>query len=553
MAGEGVQYNPINYTQEITLDLNSNNAYTTVFSKQQDSARYLKISLTKDNIPYTIDPTHSFYFRMRKPDGHGIVNPAFVQVDNENINNSEGYVIVQLTEQCLAVAGRGYADLVEYDSGGSVLSSIPFILNIMSSPSLGSNITSNDEFQQLSQLMADTEALLQNAPMIDPDTKEWKRYSTDQQTFISTGVIAEGHAPRINQDTDTWEICTDGTNWEDTGIVAEGQDGDSFYLVDVLTGEPDSLVKQELVSIVLSGTSYYNDVAYEQQAGTTEKITAVYTENNNYYIIINDNHYYVKSEDVVNSTDQESYYSLTIPKGIQGIQGPRGERGAAGAGGVTWVDDIEANTQRRIDEDFPGFQLLGTINNCVWDPSKNKYTWSSFSGDDFDYETVSQYINIIISDTDTLPSEPVKYYINAWDNSEGGPYYFTLFEDEVTQTHPVSKNIAYLFGERGVESGNVQIQAVSYKEQTAFITRNEYGYAVQQPITDAMRLAARNNIGAMKAVSGNNNGDVLTYDAATSQWISAQPIQPQTLLNRLTYNDLNQVIQNYSYTSVNGG
>lgn len=86
---------------------------------------------------------------MRKPDGHGIVNPASVrleQISNENVNSEEGYVIVQLTGQTLAAAGRGYADLVEYDGNGSILSSIPFIINIMSSPNLGENITSNDEF-----------------------------------------------------------------------------------------------------------------------------------------------------------------------------------------------------------------------------------------------------------------------------------------------------------------------------------------------------------------------------------------------------------------------
>lgn len=552
MAGEGVRYNPINYTQEITLDLNSNNAYTTVFGKQQDSARYLKISLTKDNIPYTIDPTHSFYFRMRKPDGHGIVNPAFVQIDNENINNSEGYVIVQLTEQCLAVAGRGYADLVEYDSDGSVLSSIPFILNIMSSPSLGDNITSNDEFQQLSQLMADTEALLQNAPMIDPDSKEWKRYSTDQQTFIPTGVIAEGHAPKIGTN-GTWEICTDGTNWEDTNVVAEGQDGDSFYLVDVLTGEPGTSVEHELISIVPSGTRYYNDVAHEQQAGTTDKTTAVYTENNNYYIIINDTNYYVKSTDVINSTEQNAYYSLTIPQGLQGIQGPRGERGAAGAGGVSWIDDVEASSQRRLDSD--SVQLIGHINGGQWDGDNKKYSWNSWSDDNSNtsYEDVSKYITVSVSDTSSYSSALEKYCVSTWDNSETGPLFFTVVADTSSIPAPTTGTDIYLFGWQGIESGNVKLWAVSYASQSQFTERDEYGEAITIEITDEMRQNARNNINAMPAIPGIADGDVLTYSATTSQWISAQPVEPQALLNRLTYTDLNQVIQNYSFTSSSGG
>jgi len=54
-----------------------------------------------------------------------------------------------------------------------------------------------------------------------------------------------------------------------------------------------------------------------------------------------------------------------------------------------------------------------------------------------------------------------------------------------------------------------------------------------------MRSTARNNIDAMKAVAGNIDGDVLTYDADSSQWVALQPTSPQTLLNRLTYVDLN--------------
>ena len=490
---------------------------------------------------------------MRKPDGHGVINPAFVQISQDNINDTEGYVNVQLTEQCLAVAGRGYADLVEYDAHGSVLSSIPFILNIMSSPNLGDNITSNDEFQQLSQLMADTQALLQNAPSIDPVTKHWYQYSEELETKIDTGIVAEGYAPRVNS-SGIWETF-DGTAWSTTDVKAIGLDGASVYFVEFLTGEPDSEVQQKLVSIVPSGTSYYIDPECTIQQSVTTKIIRVYIDDNEYSIKLNDTIYYVQESDVIPSTEQIAYYSITIPEGIQGIQGPRGERGAAGAGGVTWVDDIEASTQRRIDDDIQGFVLLGSLTGCAWDSTEYKCSWTSAFDGDFSYETLSQYINIAVSDTSAFSTELDKYYVNSWDRGVelANPSYFTLFEDEAAQFELPSEEPIYLFGEKGIESGNVKLWAVSYQTQESFTTRDDFGYTVTSTITDDMRATARTNINAMKAVAGNNNGDVLTYDADSSQWVSAQPVSPQSILSRLTYEDLNQVVQNYSYDLVQGG
>lgn len=37
--------------------------------------------MTKDNIDYKFDASHAFYFRMRKPDGHGIISPATVSLN----------------------------------------------------------------------------------------------------------------------------------------------------------------------------------------------------------------------------------------------------------------------------------------------------------------------------------------------------------------------------------------------------------------------------------------------------------------------------------------
>lgn len=68
-------------------------------------------------------------------------------------------------------------------------------------------------------------------------TYYWAYENEDGTTeFILDGngnkIPVTGEAPqvRINEETGNWEISTDGgQSWEDTGVKAEGSDGDSFF------------------------------------------------------------------------------------------------------------------------------------------------------------------------------------------------------------------------------------------------------------------------------------------------------------------------------------
>ena len=133
----------VSYTQEITLDLNANSAYTTIAAKQgDDGSRFILVHLTKDNIEYHADPNNQAYFRCRKPDGHSVIDPAVI--------NADGTITVELTAQALAAAGRAYADVVEYSTSDSItVSTASFILIIMSAPNVASDAISSNEFGYL--------------------------------------------------------------------------------------------------------------------------------------------------------------------------------------------------------------------------------------------------------------------------------------------------------------------------------------------------------------------------------------------------------------------
>ena len=98
------------YIQEITLDLNSNTAYTTVGAKQGDAnSRKIRVHITENGKSYTIPSNAMAYFRLRKPDGKAVLNTA-------TIERTSNTVLITLTAQALAVSGRGYADITLYNS-----------------------------------------------------------------------------------------------------------------------------------------------------------------------------------------------------------------------------------------------------------------------------------------------------------------------------------------------------------------------------------------------------------------------------------------------------
>ena len=68
------------YQQEITLELNSNTAYTTVGAKQGDAyTREIAVHITADGIPWTIPNGVVASYRIRKPDGTAVWNEAIIK------------------------------------------------------------------------------------------------------------------------------------------------------------------------------------------------------------------------------------------------------------------------------------------------------------------------------------------------------------------------------------------------------------------------------------------------------------------------------------------
>lgn len=110
-------------TENIVLDVNRSNLTTHIYAKQEDNvSREILITLTEDGRRLSPETGSSAILRATKPDGTRILNNATI--------NTDGTVSVTLTDQILAAEGTVKADIYITTSGGDVLSSGTFCIEV---------------------------------------------------------------------------------------------------------------------------------------------------------------------------------------------------------------------------------------------------------------------------------------------------------------------------------------------------------------------------------------------------------------------------------------
>lgn len=120
-------------------------------AKQHDlKSRFLKIKLFNEAKEFNVnDRDLAFKFFARKPDGTEIFNNCTVE------NN---FVVIELTSQTLAVAGKVKAELMIYGkANGEVLTTKPFIINVIESINSQSAIESTNEYSVIMNIVKELE------------------------------------------------------------------------------------------------------------------------------------------------------------------------------------------------------------------------------------------------------------------------------------------------------------------------------------------------------------------------------------------------------------
>lgn len=172
-----------------TIDINVDfydKKYILINAKQNDkNSRFLSVTCYNHDALYPINSgEHSAYIRYKKADEHSVFK--FCEIDRH------GKIIVELTEQMLAVDGIGYADLVIVNKGdaqantdtgeitviegGSVLSTMTFCIDVSETAVVNSEIESSSEYHGLSELLIKAEADYNNVILT---SKSWAVGDTD--------------------------------------------------------------------------------------------------------------------------------------------------------------------------------------------------------------------------------------------------------------------------------------------------------------------------------------------------------------------------------------
>lgn len=131
---------------------------------------------------YTLPKGASVSVRMRKPDWHGISNPA--------LSADGSVVLIEFTKQMCASAGKGWINL-EIKVGDEVKCSQPVPIIIKENAVTDEMIESGDEYSDLENLINKTEEYLENPPKIG-DNGNWEVWDAEEKSYVDTGSPSRG-------------------------------------------------------------------------------------------------------------------------------------------------------------------------------------------------------------------------------------------------------------------------------------------------------------------------------------------------------------------------
>ena len=151
----------------MTLDLSRNNVNTIVRVKRSDTGRVLRIALTDDGVPYTIEPDCFVVFTAKKPDATVLYNRCEVE-SNE--------VVYEFTEQTTAAVGRMPVEIRLYGSDDKLITSARFFMDVADTVYHADDVISQDEMDavdalilEVTDLKNEVEQKLANGDFIGPE------------------------------------------------------------------------------------------------------------------------------------------------------------------------------------------------------------------------------------------------------------------------------------------------------------------------------------------------------------------------------------------------
>ena len=166
------------------IDLSCNNNFVQVPTVQGDgnNVRGFEVELISNNVQYIVDAENTIVsIAGTKPDTKQILNSCEV--------TEEGYILVDITNQMSAVAGRGDYSITLMDKNtNALLQSFPFYILTTKSAFDATEITSSNEFRLLTESTVRCQAATEDA--IEA-TEDMRQLEADVRVAEDARVIAE--------------------------------------------------------------------------------------------------------------------------------------------------------------------------------------------------------------------------------------------------------------------------------------------------------------------------------------------------------------------------
>lgn len=272
--------------QHYIVDLSSNNNFLQLSAMQGDghSVRYAEIELIENGQAYVIDPEEVDISIMgTKPDTKEIWNICEL--------TDEGYILVEITQQMVAVAGRGeYTIMITHKLENRQLKSFPFFLITVKAPFDPSYIESTDEFQRLVAAIdssrKDAQTAKEAAEAAQISETNAKTSETNTKASEDAAKASEEAAANSAQESEDWQNLSKSYAVGTDGEIRFGDEEDNakYYSEQCKDFSDESKGFAEDSSNYSNESKDYSDLSKSYAVGTNGAVRQNdATDNSEYY------------------------------------------------------------------------------------------------------------------------------------------------------------------------------------------------------------------------------------------------------------------------------
>jgi len=207
------------------IDMSCNNNFVQVPAVQGDgnNVRGFEVELIANNIQYVVDASTTYVcIAGTKPDTKQILNDCVI--------TSEGYILVDITQQMAAVAGRGDYSIVLMDlSTNSQLKSFPFYILVTPSAYNASDVISSNEFQTLTKGIANLNRIKNEVEKLEEEVKENEnnRVIAEEERIDAEEIRKSNEIIRIDNENERIESEKNRNESESQRIIKENERNDA--------------------------------------------------------------------------------------------------------------------------------------------------------------------------------------------------------------------------------------------------------------------------------------------------------------------------------------